>query len=51
MDSGRRNDENVENLRPVFRGHRSNAINNVGNTVGLTHKNHGLKQEADCCKI
>jgi len=30
MDSGRRNDENVGKLRQVFRGHSSNAINNVG---------------------
>jgi hypothetical protein len=54
MDSGRRNDKHVKKMRQVFRGHRSNAINNDGNTVGLTyvtHRNHGLKQEADCCKI
>jgi hypothetical protein len=48
------NDENVQKLFKVLREHRSNEINNVGKTVDLaygTHRNHTLKQEADCCKI
>jgi len=43
----------MQKLRQVFREHRSNAINSVGNTVGPaygTHRNHTLKQEAGCCK-
>jgi hypothetical protein len=54
LPSSSTNDKNVQKLRQVLLEHRSDAINNVGNTVGLaygTHKNHTLKQEAGCCKI